>query len=195
MRRMILLTFDSSADVYYPLVELLGKEDVSEVFIPVITRGIFTETAINAVKEQGIDFKIYLDVETTVDGLEEDADQITICVNPIKELINMITPDDILAIAWDDSDEAHMTIHALEDFGLEMWNIKGTLNPIEMDYTEDTTEELHDAMQESLASFIEVFSAYIASSVLDTLMDTITERLEQELGTKDINPFKDDDTL
>jgi hypothetical protein len=195
MKRMILLTFDPSADVYYPLVELLGKEDVSEVLIPVITRGIFTETAINAVKEQGVEFKIYLDVETTMDGLEEDAEQITICSNPIKELLNLVTPDDILAMAWDDSDEAHMTIHALEDFGLEMWNIKGTLNPIEMDYSEDTTEELHDAMQESLASFIEIFSAYIASSVLDTLMDTITERLEQELGTKDINPFKDDDTL
>jgi hypothetical protein len=192
MKRIILLTFDSNADVYYPLVELLGKQDVNEVLIPVITRGIFTETAINAVKEQGIDFKIYLDVETTVDGLEADADQITICVNPIKELVNLITPNDILAIAWDDSDEAHMVIHSLEDFGLEMWNIRGTLNLIEMDYTEDTTEELFDAMQESLASFIEVFSAYIASSVLDTLMDTITERLEQELGSKDINPFGDD---
>ena len=193
MKRVILLTFDPSADVYYPLVDLLGKKDVSEVFIPVITRGQFTETAINAVKEQGIEFKIYLDVETTMEGLEDYLDQITICANPIKELLNLITPDDILAIAWDDSDEAHMTIHALEDFGLEMWNIKGTLNAIEMDYTEDTTEELFDAMQESLTSFIEVFSAYIASSVLDTLMDTITERLEQELGTKDINPFGDDD--
>jgi predicted CopG family antitoxin len=57
MKRMILLTFDPSADVYYPLVELLGKEDVSEVLIPVITRGIFTETAINAVKEQGVEFQ------------------------------------------------------------------------------------------------------------------------------------------
>jgi len=192
MKRMILLTFDPSADVYYPLVELLGKQDVSEVLIPVITRGVFTETAINAVKEQGVDFKIYLDVETTIDGLEEESDQIIICTNPIKELLNLITPDDILAIAWDDSDEAHMVIHSLEDFGLEMWNIKGTLNPIEMDYTEDTTEELFDAMQESLTSFIEVFSAYIASSVLDTLMDTITARLEEELGSKDINPFGDD---
>jgi len=192
MKRMILLTFDPSADVYYPLVELLGKEDVSEVLIPVITRGVFTETAINAVKEQGVDFKLYVDVETTIDGLEDDSEQITICSNPIKELLNLITPDDILAMAWDDSDEAHMIIHSLEDFGLEMWNIKGTLNAIEMDYTEDTTEELFDAMQESLTSFIEVFSAYIASSVLDTLMDTITERLEQELDTKDINPFGDD---
>ena len=192
MKRMILLTFDPSADVYYPLVELLGKEDVSEVLIPVITRGVFTETAINAVKEQGTDFKLYVDVETTIDGLEDDSEQITICSNPIKELLNLITPDDILAVAWDDSDEAHMVIHSLEDFGLEMWNIKGTLNAIEMDYTEDTTEELFDAMQESLTSFIEVFSAYIASSVLDTLMDTITERLEQELDTKDINPFGDD---
>jgi hypothetical protein len=95
-------------------------------------------------------------------------------------------------MAWDDSDEAHMTLHSLEDFGLEMWNIKGTLNPIEMDFTEDTTEELFDAMQESLVGFIDVFAAYIASSVLDTLMDTITARLEQELGTKDINPFGDD---
>lgn len=192
MKRVILLTFDPSADVYYPLVELLGKEDVSEVLIPVITRGIFTETAINAVKEQGIDYKIYLDVDTTMDGLEEDSDVITVCVNPIKELLNLITPDDILAMAWDDSDEAHMTLHSLEDFGLEMWNIKGTLNPIEMDFTEDTTEELFDAMQESLSGFIDVFAAYITSSVLDTLMDTITARLEQELGSKDINPFGDD---
>jgi hypothetical protein len=192
MKRVILLTFDPSADVYYPLVELLGKEDVSEVLIPVITRGVFTETAINAVKEQGIDFKIYLDAETTMDGLEDDSDLITVCVNPIKELLNLITPDDILAMAWDDSDEAHMTLHSLEDFGLEMWNIKGTLNPIEMDYTEDTTEELFEAVQENLTSFVEVFSAYIASMVLDTLMDTIKERLEHELDTKDINPFGED---
>ena len=98
MKRIILLTFDPNADVYYPLVELLGKEDVSEVLIPVITRGIFTETAINAVKEQGIDFKIFLDVETTIDGIEEEAEQIIICTNPIKELLNLITPDDILAM-------------------------------------------------------------------------------------------------
>jgi hypothetical protein len=190
---MILLTFDPSADVYYPLVELLGKEDVSEVLIPVITKGVFTETAINAVKEQGIDFKIYLDVETTMDGLEDDADQITICTNPIKELLNLITSDDILAMAWDDSEEAHLTLHSLEDFGLEMWNIKGTLNPIEMDFTEDTTEELFDAMQESLVGFIDIFAAYIASTVLDTLMDTITSRLEQEFDSKDVNPFGDED--
>jgi hypothetical protein len=193
MKRMILLTFDPSADVYYPLVELLGKEDVSEVLIPVITKGVFTETAINAVKEQGIDFKIYLDVETTMDGLEDDADQITICTNPIKELLNLITSDDILAMAWDDSEEAHLTLHSLEDFGLEMWNIKGTLNPIEMDFTEDTTEELFDAMQESLVGFIDIFAAYIASTVLDTLMDTITSRLEQEFDSKDVNPFGDED--
>lgn len=194
MKRIILLTFDSTADVYGPLTELLNKqEEPLEVFIPVITRGAFTESAMKAVQDKNLPFQIFLDVETTIDGLEEVAEQVIICANPIKELINRVTPDDILAIAWDDSDEAHMIIHSLEDFALEMWNIKGTLNLIEMDYTEDTTEDLYDLMQEHLSVFIETFAAYISSAVLDTLMDTITDRLEQEIGSKDINPFGDDD--
>ena len=194
MKRIILLTFDSTSDVYGPLKELLEKQrEPVEVLIPVITKGIFTETAMKAVQDKKVPFQIFLDVEATIDGLEEMAELVTICVNPIKELVNRITPDDILAVAWDDSDEAHMVIHSLEDFGLEIWNIRGTLNAIEMDYTEDTTEDLYDLMQEHLGVFIETFAAYISSAVLDTLMDTITERLEQELGSKDIDLFGDED--
>ena len=48
-------------------------------------------------------------------------------------------------------------------------------------------------MQDTLTMFIETFSAYVISSILDVLTDTITERLDSELGTKDVSPFKDDD--
>lgn len=193
MKRIVLLTFDPSSDVFYGLTELLEKHEDVEVLIPVITRGIFTETAINAVQGAGFPYKIYLDVETTMDGIEAEPDSVIVCVNPIKELINLITPDDILALAWDDSDEAHMTIHALEDFGLEMWNIKDMLNPIEMDYSEDSTEELLEAVHESMAAFVEVFAAYVTASVLDTLIETVAERLNDELDSKDINLFGEDD--
>ena len=195
MKRIILVTIDPNADVYHGLTELLEKHEDVEGLSPVITRGVFTETAISAVQGAGFPYKLYLDVETTTDGLEEDADNIIICLNPIKELTDLITSDDVLALAWDDSDEIHMIIHALEDFGLEMWNIKDMLNPIEMDYSEDTTEELLEAVQESLAGFVEVFSAYIVSSVLDVLIDSVAERLNEELSSKDISLFEDDDDL
>lgn len=193
MKRIILLTFDPASDVFYGLSELLEKHEEVEVLIPVITRGVFTETAISAVQEGGFPYKIYLDAETTMDGLDEDPNNIIVCTNPIKELLNLITPDDILAIAWDDSDEAHTVLHSLEDFGLEIWNIKDMLNPIEMDYSEDSTEDLLEAVHESLAGFVEVFAAYVTATVLDVLIDTVADRLNEQLTSKDIDLFGEDE--
>jgi hypothetical protein len=165
MPRLLVVGTSDDVDVTHGFRLLLAKKTISEVILPSAEPNETHDQVLITASEKGIPVRTGDDLMVALASLDET---------------------DLVAVAWDDSDEAHMTIHALEDFGLEMWNIKGTLNPIEMDYTEDTTEELHDAMQESLASFIEVFSAYIASSVLDTLMDTITERLEQESDTKDI---------
>jgi hypothetical protein len=94
-------------------------------------------------------------------------------------------------MVWTDSIEAHLALHAVEDFAVETWNIEDGLDFIEVDEDEDDSDMLYQEMQEKLSEFIEAFSEYIMNGVLGVLTKAVQERLEEEEGTKEIRPFDD----
>ena len=95
-----------------------------------------------------------------------------------------------LGIVWDDSPQAHFILHAIEDFGIEVWDITEGLDQIEVEFTE-SQEDVYKAMMDSMAIFVEHMADYIMTSVLDVLAETVAKRIEED--GKDILPFKDDD--
>ena len=191
MQRIAVISFEDNADVTEGLELLLEKYDEVHVMLAVSGNNNFVRTALKAMLSYDITFTLYV---SETEGIEHiPHENITICSNPIKEVMRQIEPHDVLAMVWDDSLESHAVLHSLEDYGLEMWDITDGLDIIEIDYDDDReTEELYDIMTTTLNLFAESLAAYVTSAVLDVLTDTIRERLAEEDDMKDISPFDDD---
>ena len=191
MQRIAVISFDESADVTEGLELLFEKYDEPHVMLAVSSNNSFVRTALKAMLSYDVSFTLYV---SETEGIEHiPHENITICSNPIKEVIRQVQPHDVLAMVWDDSLESHAVLHSLEDYGLEMWDITEGLDVIEIDYDSDSnTDELYDIMTTTLDLFAESLAAYVTSAVLDVLTDTIRERLAEEDDMKDISPFDDD---
>lgn len=186
MKRIMVFGFDDT-DVYDGLKLLLEKHPGTSVFIPVMDNFKFAESAVRAVKDSKCKYQIYFsDAGDEVDRLILDADDITVCVNPIKEILREITSEDVVAMVWDDSVESHLVLHSVEDYGVETWDISDGLDPIEIERGD--SEDLFEEMQEKMQDFIEVFAAYVTAGVLEQITKTIDAVL---LGKDDDeeNPF------
>jgi hypothetical protein len=72
---------------------------------------------------------------------------------------------------------------------LETWNIEDGLELIEVEFDDEESDLLYEEMQEALSNFIESFANYITSGVLDTLSKAVEDRLREDMGKKDIDPF------
>ena len=191
MKRVAVISFDEDADVTDGLEQLLEKFDEVHVLLAVAGNNNFVKSALKAMLSYDVSFTLYV---SETEGIEHiPHENITICSNPIKEVMQHIEPQDILAMVWDDSLEAHAVLHSLEDFGLEMWDISDGLDVIEIDYNdEETTNDLYDIMESTLTLFAESLAAYVTSAVLDVLTETIRERLAEEGDMRDVSPFDDD---
>ena len=191
MQRVAVISFDEHADVTEGLEQLLEKYDEVHVLLAVASNNNFVKSALKAMLSYDVSFTLYV---SETEGIEHiPHENITICSNPIKEVMRQIEPHDILAMVWDDSLEAHAVLHSLEDFGLEMWDISDGLDVIEIDYNdEETTNDLYDIMESTLTLFAESLAAYVTSAVLDVLTETIRERLAEEGDMRDVSPFDDD---
>jgi hypothetical protein len=190
--QIAVLSFQENIDVYDGLLELIEKYPDAEVLLPVISNNKFVKSALKAILEKESSFQLFF----SEDGAIEDAvkaEDITFCIDPNKEIMRQITPNDVLALVWDESTEAHVALHALEDFGLETWNISDGLDVIEVDYRGDTTDDIRDEMFDHMHNFIEAFANYVTSQVLDVLQEEITERIKQDESSKEISPFEEDD--
>ena len=191
MKKIAVITFDPEANVWDGLSKLIDLDSDVEVLIPVTAHGKFVDSALLAIREASVPFRIFLSVEETLGSLHElGAEFVTICEDPIKSIINQITPDDILAMVWDDSTRAHLTLHSLEDYGVDAWNIADGLDVIEIDYSEETTEDLFETMQNSMAIFVEDLANYMISNVLDVITDAVMERMQEE---NEMNILEDED--
>ena len=193
MQRIAVVGFQPDADVYKGLCELLTKYPVAHVLLPMNESSLFIKSALKAIADKGAKLDLYISVSAEIEGPMQPED-ITICSNPVKEVMRLLNSDDVLALVWDDSMEAHAVLHSMEDLGLEAWDISDGLDPLEIDYEEDDTSEvLYDAMQKSLEVFTENLAAYVTASVLEILSETILQRMKEDEGTKDIMPFDDDE--
>jgi len=102
-----------------------------------------------------------------------------------------VHPYDVLALVWDDSTDAHITLHTLEDFGLESWDISNGLDIIEIDDSDETADELFEAVQDSMAAFVDNLSAYVVTTVLDALTQSVNNHIDEFERRKDLPPTDD----
>jgi hypothetical protein len=192
MKRIIVLPF-KDGDVYDGLRRLIALNEDALVIFPVMGLSVFTETAMKAIQETNAKYHLFFTDNTEdIDKLILGAHDMTICSNPIREILREVTSEDILGMVWDDSIEAHLALHAVEDYAIETWSIEDGLDFIEIEDDEVDSNVLYEDMQEKLSEFIEVFSEYIMTGVLEALTHAVQERLEEEEGKKDINPFEED---
>ena len=193
MKQLAVLSFNTEADVYEGLSKLLVKHPGVSVLLPIVEYGAFAKSAVKAVFESGHKLHFFLSESASIEDIAVVAEDITHCVDPNREIIRHIQTEDVLGIVWDESAEAHVALHALEDYGLETWNIYDGLEVIEIDYSEETVEDLQDAMMDSLKSFVESMTEYVTMSVLEVLTETIAQRLKEEDEGRDISPFREED--
>ena len=186
MKRIIVISYNN-IDISEGLAELLLEHPNTPLLIPVTENQTFVKSAVLTAMANDCPFQLYFSqADEFMDSLMVKAEDLTVCDNPIKEILREVTPEDVFAISWDDTVESHMALHAVEDFGVETWDITDGLDPINM--TNDT-DDLYSEMQEALTNFVEVFSAYIAAGVIETITKTVDSILMEQMGTMDFNPF------
>jgi hypothetical protein len=190
MKRIIVLPF-KDGDVQDGIRRLIQLHPDAVVVFPVMELPTFNTSLTKVLEESGAKYHLFFtDGSDGIDSLVLKAHDITMCGNPIKEITREITADDVLAMVWEDSIEAHLILHAVEDLAIETWNIEDGLEAIEVEFDDDDESDmLYEEMQEALSNFIESFATYITNGVLNTLSKAIEERLREDMGKKDIDPF------
>ena len=172
------------------LLEKYGKG--VNVFIPVTgNENHFAESVMGICKDHDVRTTCFIANASDIDHILVDADDIVITDNPVKEMIRQITLDDVLGIVWDNSPMAHFVLSAVEDFGIETWDITDGLDQIEIEYAEEPVEIIRERMIESMNVFVEHMADYVMTSVLEVLSDEVAKRILED--TKEIDPFKDND--
>lgn len=190
MKRIIVMPF-KDGDVSDGMRRLIQLNKDAVVLFPVMDLPQFTTSLTKVLEETGAKYHLFFtDGSDGIDNLVLKAHDITMCLNPMKEVTREINADDVLAMVWEDSIEAHLTLHAVEDLAIETWNIEDGLEPIEVEYDDDDESDmLYEEMQEALSTFIEAFALYITEGVLNTISKAVEERLREDMGKKDIDPF------
>ena len=190
MKRIIVLPF-KDGDVKDGLRRLIQLNKDATVVFPFTELPKFTKSLTKVLEETNVKYHLFFtDGNDAIDNLVLRAHDITMCLNPMKEITREITSEDVLAMVWEDSIEAHLVLHAVEDLAIESWNIDDGLEPIEVEFSDDDESDmLYEEMQEALSSFIEAFATYITNGVLNTLSKAVEERLREDMGKKDIDPF------
>ena len=190
MKRIIVMPF-KDGDVNEGMRRLIQLNKDAIVVFPVMELPQFRTSITKVLEETGVKYHLFFtDGSEEIDNLVLKAHDITMCLNPLKELTREITADDVLAMVWEDSIEAHLVLHAVEDLAIETWNVDDGLEPVEVDFDDDDESDmLYEEMQEAMSNFIEAFATYITNGILNTLSKAVEERLREDMGKKDINPF------
>ena len=190
MKRIVVLPF-KDGDIKEGMRRLIQLNKDAVILFPVMDLPVFRASMTNIIEETGVKYHLFFtDGSDGIDDLVLKAHDITMCGNPLREMTREITAEDVLAMVWEDSIEAHLVLHAVEDLAVETWNIDNGLEPIEVEFDDDDESDmLYEEMQEAMSNFIEAFATYITNGVLTTLSKAVEERLREDMGKKDINPF------
>jgi hypothetical protein len=155
----------------------------------------FVMSILRVCKERKVKTVAYFPNAMGLDHMLKEADDLIIVDIPVKEIIRQLSTDDAVGILWTDSVEDHIITHSLEDLAPDIWDITDGLDPIELDADDfgDMDEDaLHEAMHHHLGAFVDLLAAFVASTVMNSLSEAVAQQLADELGKKDINPFKDE---
>jgi len=157
----------------------------------------FFESVIKLAKETpNVTLKCFFVSAEGYDQYLKYAEDLIVCENPVKEILRALTPDDELAMVWDDTPQSHFIIHAVEDLAIDMWDISDELTTLdEEDFGfEMDEEELHDEMISTMGKFVDLLAAFVANTVMESLGQAVAQHLmesEEDMDKRDFNPFDD----
>ena len=183
-------------DVSKGIDEIITKysEQSPEILFPVkVGQDEFSQSVIRKCLENRVKVSIYFKDATHLDHLLKQADDITICDEPINEVLHQLSPHDAVGIVWTDSLDDHLILHTIEDLALDVFDITDGLDPIEIDdaFESMDPDELHDAMHKTFGILLDMMAAFVATTVMDSLGQAVIEHMEQQIKRKDIHPFDD----
>ena len=182
-------------DVSKGIDQLITKysEQSPEILFPVkVGQDDFSQSIIRKCLENRVKVSVYFKDATNLDHLLKQSDDITICDEPVNEVLHQLGPKDAVGIVWTDSLEDHLILHTMEDLALDVWDITDGIDPIEIDdaFENMDPDELHDAMHSTFGLLLDMMAAYVATTVMESLGQAVMEHLEDQLR-KNIRPFDD----
>jgi len=151
-------------DVYDGLDMLLEGHPNAMVVLPITGYNTFVKSALEAIQNRKAQYIIYItelteDIEDIVNGAKETH----MSISPNKDILRQLNNEEVVAFAWDDSEECHDILHSIEDFGCETWDIAEGLRPLDIDQKE--VEEI-EVMQEALSDFVSTIIDHVTANVL-----------------------------
>jgi len=192
MKQIVVISYQQDVDVSDGLSQLLAKYPKAKVLLPLEDYTLFAKSALKVILERNAKFHLFFsDDAQAVMNSGLNVEDMTFCSNPNREVMQHVHPYDVLALVWDDSTDAHITLHTLEDFGLESWDISNGLDIIEIDDSDETADELFEAVQDSMAAFVDNLSAYVVTTVLDALTQSVNNHIDEFERRKDLPPTED----
>jgi hypothetical protein len=143
MSRLIVVGTSDDVDVTHGFRLLLTQKKFTEVHLPLALENETHDQVMMAASELNIPV-------STGSSLEE--------------LLESAAPDDIVALAWDDSDDCFETVAWAHENRREVWDISDGLNLIDME-----TDILEERLEEVLQDFTETMIAVVYKMVMDQI--------------------------
>jgi hypothetical protein len=143
MARLLIVGGSDDIDVTVGLRQLLERKKISEIVLPMNEPNETHDQIILTASEKEIPVRTGEELDT---------------------LMEVFVADDILAVAWDESDECFEAIEWAHDKGLDIWDISNGLNIVDTQ-----TEALEEHLDEVLADFTESLSALVYKMVMDQI--------------------------
>jgi len=143
MARLLIVGGADDMDVTVGLRQLLEKKTISEIVLPLSEVTETTDQIVLTATEKNIPVR---------NGEE------------LEDLMEVFVAEDILAVAWDESDECFEAIEWAHDKGLDIWDISNGLNTVDTQ-----TEALEEHLHEVLEDFTESLSALVYKMVMDQI--------------------------
>jgi hypothetical protein len=145
MSRLIIIGTSDDVDVTHGLRTLFKQKEITEVVLPSAEANETHDQVLMAAADANI---------PVLTGSE------------LEVILESSLPDDIIALAWDDSDECFETVLWATDNKREVWDISDGLNIVDME-----TEVLEERLEEVLQDFTETLAALVYKMVMDQIDD------------------------
>lgn len=186
-------------DVSSSLTDLVMKykDKNPTLLLPIIKKNEkFTKSVLDVALATDVKVTCFFDSAVGLDQVLKQADDINLTENPVKEVIRHLSPGDTMGIVWDDTPNAHVVLHTVEDLALDTWDLSGELEELEAEEFSFSLSEddIHDEMMATMGKFVDLMCAFVANLVMNSLSEAVAEHImlsEEDKDKKDIDPFED----
>ena len=114
MNKIIVISY-IDVDVSVALEELVHRLPDHELIIPVTEDEVFVRSDVGVARKLNRPYDLFFSESSNLlNEVSTGTENTTLCSAPLKEVLRYITSNDTLAIAWDDSVEAHMALHSVD---------------------------------------------------------------------------------